>query len=90
MASIIAIFALARAIIWAFELLEERRVIALRESSPTAMTVRRIIRDNVTISAKPFALNPMGNFAEGFEFWNFMGSILGKSWRKSGDGTGRA
>jgi hypothetical protein len=38
---------------WALPDWFERIVIVLSESNPTAMTVRRIIRDNVTTRAKP-------------------------------------
>jgi hypothetical protein len=50
-----AIFALARATFWALLALVERSEMELNESKPTAITVSNIMRDKVTVSAKPFA-----------------------------------
>jgi hypothetical protein len=61
MARMTAKRALAAARACASPLADERRLIALNESKPTAMTVSKIISESVTISAKPFAwINLMG------------------------------
>ena len=54
MASMIAIRAFANARACASLLAEDRRLIALSESKPTAITVSKIISESVTTSAKPF------------------------------------
>jgi hypothetical protein len=73
---IMAILALARAVVWALELLEERRVIVLSDRSPTAITVRRIISDKVTIKAKPLFPEPRSG-RKGFGRRDFIGGFQG-------------
>jgi hypothetical protein len=81
MAIIIAIFALARAIIWAFETLEDLSETELRESKPTAITVSRIISERVTTRAKPRFVESRGDGIEGFNVRAFIGGFQGAIWR---------
>jgi len=77
MASIIAIFALARAIVWAFEAPEDLNEMELSESKPTAMTVSRIMSDRVTTRAKPRFREGGKRVVTGFEMRVFIRWIQG-------------
>jgi hypothetical protein len=81
MAIIIAIFALARAIIWAFETLDDLSEMELSESKPTAMTVSRIISERVTISAKPRFLKSDEEAPDCFKIRVFIGGLQVAIWR---------
>lgn len=76
-ASIRAILALAWAMVRALDCEVLRREIELSESNPTAMMVRRIIKDKVTINAKPRRLALGRRPGEAMGKWVFMGNGYG-------------